>query len=298
MGTSLSTPRKGFWRTFWKTVLLTWIAITVMSLWLPVRVSIVKAMIRFGADRLFIGAEYDEINDPAYISISEASIYASDTEVVALEVNGDARAIPLKRLANYLVLNDMIGGEHVTIAYCHVSDVVMAYRATCRDKKTLTFTPSRLARNNLVMRDLETQSDWQQFTGRSIAGPLKDCQLQHVSVERLKIADWMKKHPSGRVLKPAGNSYDRVAPNDTCPVMSYFPSEPFLLQEPTAENDRVPRKQRVAGMTLENGDAVACSKDQQDLVERSIPIVQTYWFAWTEFHPSTKYIESCRDMNR
>src|SRR5215471_17704861 len=191
MGTLLSTPRKGFWRTFWKTVLLTWIAITVMSLWLPVRVSIVKAMIRFGADRLFIGAEYDEINDPAYISISEASIYASDTEVVALEVNGDARAIPLKRLANYLVLNDMIGGEHVTIAYCHVSDVVMAYRATCRDKKTLTFTPSRLARNNLVMRDLETQSDWQQFTGRSIAGPLKDCQLQHVSVERLKIADWM-----------------------------------------------------------------------------------------------------------
>src|SRR5262249_1909125 len=120
MSTLLLTPRKGFWRTFWKTALFTWIAITLLSLWLPVRVGIVKAMIRFGADRLFIGAEYDEINDPAYVSISEANMYASDTEVVAIEINGDARAIPLKRLANYLVLNDLIGGEHVTIAYCHV----------------------------------------------------------------------------------------------------------------------------------------------------------------------------------
>ena len=268
-------------------------ALGLLYLWLPYRVAVVQLYFWLGGSRLTIAAEYKPLDAPSYVPVARADAYPADAEVLSLELNGEARAIPCKRLAWHLVLNDQIGNEPVVVTFCTVSDAAIAYRATCGGK-VLRFTPARLDRNNLVLRDLQTGSSWQQFTGKATDGPLAGAELVRVPLARVRLADWRRLHPAGVILAPLGSDRDRSAPNDTCPVMSFFASRPFLLQAATHEDARLPRKQRVVGMATTSGDAVAwCGGPTADPDDHESGLqIPCYWFAWSEFHPDTRLAAS------
>ena len=272
------------------TIALSGLAVAgLLYLWLPYRVAMLQLFFWCGGSRLMIPAEYAALDSPEYVPITQADEYPPDAEVLGLDIHGQARAIPVKRIAWHLVVNDCIDGEPVVITHCTVTDAALAYRAKSNDRH-LQFAPARLARNNLVIRDLETGSSWQQFTGIAMDGPLADAKLERVPLWRGRLAEWRRCHPTGLILKSSGSDHDCCAPNDTCPVMSYFPSEPFLLQSPTNEDSRLARKQRVVGMDSTSGEAVAVSELQPSgEAERQQGFqVACYWFAWTEFRPHTK----------
>ncbi|MFI5378454.1 MAG: DUF3179 domain-containing (seleno)protein [Tepidisphaerales bacterium] len=264
----------------------------LLYFWLPYRIAVVQLYIRLGGSRLTIPAEYKPLDSPTYVPVTGADQYPADAEVLSLELNGQARAIPCKRLAWHLVINDQIGNEPVAVTLCTVSDAAIAYRATCGGK-ILRFTPARLARNNLVLRDVQTGSSWQQFTGTATDGPLAGAELVRIPLARVRLADWRRRHPAGVILTPLGNDRDRTAPNDSCPVMSHFASRPFLLQSPTHEDARLARKQRVVGMAAA-GDAVAwCGGPAADAGEEESGLqIACYWFAWSEFHPQSRLVDS------
>jgi hypothetical protein len=262
----------------------------LLYLWLPYRVAMVQLFFWLGGSRLLISAEYSPLDAPAYRPAAEVAEYADDAEVLGWELHGAAHAIPAQRIAWHLVVNDEIGGEPVVVTLCTVSDAALAYRARCGDR-TLRFAPVRLARNNLVLRDAQTGSDWQQFTGRALDGPLAGTELQRVPLQRMRLADWRRAHPAGAIVKPAGTAQDCCAPNDACPVMSYFPTHPFLLQRPSHEDGRLPRKQPVVGMVFEDGAAVACPAEPSGcapIEPASLLTLRCYWFAWVEFQPETR----------
>jgi hypothetical protein len=183
------------------------------------------------------------------------------------------------------------------VTLCTVTDAAMAYRAKCKGQE-LRFTPARLARNNLIMSDMQTGSSWQQFTGKGVDGPLAGADLDRLPIWRGRLEDWAKRHPQGVILKPLGNDHDCCAPNDTCPVMSYFPSKPFLLQSPTHEDDRLPRKKLVDGIISPGGDAVAIAAQEKDEIMDMEPAlkVRCYWFAWVEFHPETRLASAWKEL--
>jgi hypothetical protein len=106
----------------------------------------VQLFIRLGGSRLLIPAEYGALGTPCYVPVAEASAYAADSEVLGLELNGEAKAIPVKRIAWHLVVNDQIGGQPVAITLCTVTNAAVAYRATVGERR-LEFAPARLARN-------------------------------------------------------------------------------------------------------------------------------------------------------
>ncbi|MGD0897628.1 MAG: DUF3179 domain-containing (seleno)protein [Thermoguttaceae bacterium] len=260
----------------------------LLYLWLPYRVAMLQLFFRLGGSRVMIPAEYAALDSPGYISIAQADEYPPDAEVLGLELNGEARAIPVKRIDWHLVVNDCIGGEAVVITHCTMTEAALAYRAGSGNQG-LHFAPARLARNNLVMRDLETGSSWQQFTGVATDGPMAGTQLERIPLWRGRLEDWRQRYPVGVILKPSRSDHDCCAPNDTCPVMSYFPSKPFLLQRPTHDDDRLPRKERVVGTCSTGGQPVAVSQGQpEDQADRQRGLqVACYWFAWAEFHPDT-----------
>ncbi len=281
-----------------KLCLLTLCIVTVTSLlylWLPFRVAVVQFVLRLGGDRMMIASKYKPLDWPRYVPVAQGQEYSPDTEVLGLELNGVAKAIPVKRIAWHLVVNDEIGGEPVVVTLCTVSDAAFAYRARCGEQP-LTFAPAGLARNNLVIEDAQTGSRWQQFTGRAIGGPLAGSELRPIPLERVRLEDWRRRHRSGSILEPGRNERDNSVPNDNCPVMCYFPSERFLLQRPQYEDDRLPRKQPVVGMVLPGGEAVACSSPEQANLTEEPPIlkVKCYWFAWAEFHPGSRLLISLR----
>jgi hypothetical protein len=261
--------------------------------WLPYRVAAVQFFFWLGGSRLMIPAEYHSLDSPDFVPMAEVDEYPPDAEVLGLELNGEAKAVPVKRLAWHLVVNDKIGGEPVTLTLCTVTGAAMAYRAACGEE-VLEFAPARLDRNNLVLRDRQTGSSWQQFTGRATDGALAGTELERLPVSRVRLADWRQSHPAGVILKPLGSDRDCCEPNDECPVMSYFPSEPFLLQRPTHEDDRLPRKQLVTGIASTNGGAVAFLGTENARPAQQQPFlkVRCYWFAWVEFHPDTKLATS------
>lgn len=269
----------------------------VLYLWLPYRVAVVRLFFSLGGSRLLIPAEYRPLDTPRYVPVAGVEQYSPGMEVLGLEFNGQSRAIPVKRMAWHLVVNEDIGGQPVVVTLCTVSDAALAYRATSANQ-TLRFAPARLARNNLVMRDSETGSTWQQFTGQAVEGPLAGRQLERVPLERMSLDQWRRRYPAGLILEPSGGDRDCCAPNDTCPVMSYFPSEPFLLQRPSHEDPRLPRKQHVLGRVSVAGEALAVAQrgPTDDAAQPGRSLLRCYWFAWVEFHPDTRLAASLRDV--
>jgi hypothetical protein len=260
----------------------------VLYLWLPYRVAMVQMFIWLGGSRLMIPLEYRPLDEPRYAPIAEVPEYPPEAEVLSLEGQGPARAIPVKRIAWHLVVNEQVDGEPVVVTLCTVTNAALAYRAA-HNGQELHFAPARLARNNLVLRDRETGSSWQQFTGQAIEGPLAGAALSRVPLARMRLDQWRQRYPAGIVLEPAGSDRDCCAPNDTCPVMSYFPFRPFLLQRPTHEDRRWPRKQPVVGVVSAAGEAMAFPVLPTARAEPNDSLqLRCYWFAWTEFYPDTK----------
>ena len=267
----------------------------LLYLWLPYRVAAVQFFIKLGGSRLFIGAEYSPVDGPRYVSYCPSvkiDGYPSNTEVIGLEMNGVSKAIPVKRIAWHMVFNDEIAGDPAVVTLCTVTNAAMAYRARHKGR-ALHFRPIGLNRNNLVMLDAETQSRWQQFTGKAITGPLAGTELQRIPLQRLSLDQWQRLHPQGSILEPLRNDEDTTTPHDTCPVMCYFPSEPFLLQKPGVEDDRLPRKQFVLGVITQRGEKIAYPAAMPDSHQESPSSLRVgcYWFAWAEFFPGSR-IES------
>jgi hypothetical protein len=272
------------------------VAAGILNLWLPYRVAMLQLFFWLGGSRVLVALEYKPLDSPLYVPIDEADQYPLDMEVLGMEIGGIAKAIPVNRIAWHLVVNDEIGGEPVVVTLCTVSDAAMAFRAEC-GPRTLHFAPARLAHNNMIFRDQQTGSAWQQFSGQALDGPLAGARLERLPLERCRLDEWRQRHPRSKIIQPLGDYRDRSAPNDTCPVMSFFSTESFLLQPPDHEDGRLPRKQQIVGTLQSDGPWIACP-----FVERTGKPGQTgvnlrcYWFAWIEFCPQTLLVESFDDL--
>ncbi len=122
--------------------------------------------------------------------------------VIGLELNGDARAYPLRILIWHEIVNDTVGGVPVAVTYCPLcnSSIVFDRRLGAR---VLTFgTTGKLRRSDLVMYDRQTQSWWQQFTGTAIVGELTGSELKLIPARLESFAQFKAHHPTGKVLVP------------------------------------------------------------------------------------------------
>ncbi|MGQ9851612.1 MAG: DUF3179 domain-containing (seleno)protein [Aggregatilineaceae bacterium] len=85
--------------------------------------------------------------------------------VVAVSVNGSARAYPLAIMTRHEIVNDTLGGVPVAVTFCPLCNSAIVFERTV-EGQVLRFGVSGLLRNSdLIMWDDATQSWWQQFTG-------------------------------------------------------------------------------------------------------------------------------------
>jgi hypothetical protein len=68
--------------------------------------------------------------------------------------------------------------------------------------RVLRFHLAGINNQNFLMRDNQTGSWWQQVTGRSIFGDLKDSSLELVPSDELTFGLWKQEWPDGQVLLP------------------------------------------------------------------------------------------------
>ncbi|MEM7507913.1 MAG: DUF3179 domain-containing protein [Pseudomonadota bacterium] len=143
------------------------------------------------------------LDNPAMILAAEAAYMREDDLVFGVEINGDARAYPLRIMGWHEMANDVVGGVPVALSYCTLCGSGILYETAREGGGAFVFGSSGLLhRSNKLMFDRQTRSLWQQFRGEPVVGPLthSGIRLRQRPLAISTWADWRALHPDTRVL--------------------------------------------------------------------------------------------------
>jgi hypothetical protein len=186
------------------------------------------------------------IDHPRFLAIAEVHFLTPQEPVIAVELNGQAKAYPLRILVWHEIVNDRIGGVPVTVTYCPLCNTGIAFRRPVIGGRLLDFgTSGKLYHSNLVMYDRQTNSLWPQALGRAVVGPLTGTTLQLVATQILSWEDWKVAYPDGLVLSERTGFARQYGTN---PYAGYDTSGFPFLYDGTNVDGRLPPLARVLGV--------------------------------------------------
>ncbi len=186
------------------------------------------------------------LTNPRLIEAKAASYLNPDDLVFGVSINGDVRAYPLRIMDWHEMFNDVIGGVPVSLAYCTLcASAILFETAVSGRQEPLIFGSSGfLYRSNKLMYDTQTNSLWNQFTGRPVVGPLtgSGIELKTRPVVITRWSEWAARHPQTRVLDPeTGHRRDYTAGG---PYGEYFAS-PDLMFPTNTDQKKLKQKDLV-----------------------------------------------------
>ncbi|MCY3618096.1 MAG: DUF3179 domain-containing (seleno)protein [Acidimicrobiaceae bacterium] len=170
------------------------------------------------------------LEDPAFEPAAEVGWLAPVEPVLALEINGDARAYPLRIMTWHELVNGTVGGVPVTVSYCPLCNSAVAYDRRVGERILDFGTSGALFNSSLVMYDRQTESLWSHYTGEAIIGHLTGIQLDLIPVQTVSFERFLASHPGGQVLSLDTGHFRRYGQN---PYEFYDSSNrPFLFSGP------------------------------------------------------------------
>ncbi len=195
------------------------------------------------------------IDDPAFEGYESADQWLANREpIIALDLNGDARAYPLGVLTRHEIVNDTVGGIPIIATFCPLCNSAIVFDRRVGDE-TFEFGVSGLLRNSdMIMYDRTTESLWQQFTGEGVVGELTGTQLTFLPSQIISYADFKAAYPDGKVLSP-------VRGTGTNPYTGYDTpgNRPFLFNGKL--DPRLDAVARVVTLSFDEGLDVAYPVD-------------------------------------
>ncbi len=166
------------------------------------------------------------IDDPEFIAVAEMEDLGPQEPVIGLEVNGDARAYPLRILMWHEIVNDEVGGVPLAVTYCPLCNAAIVFDRRVGGDVLEFGTTGKLRNSDLIMYDRTTESWWQQFLGEAIVGTLLG---EKLTVVPARLESWERfkaRFPDGQVQVPNSFSLRSYGAN---PYVGYDgASQPFL----------------------------------------------------------------------
>ncbi len=189
------------------------------------------------------------IDDPVFHEAGDVDFLADDEPVLAVEVDGDARAYPVQILMWHEIVNDTFGDRPVTITYCPLCNTAVAFDRRLDDGRVLSFgTSGRLFNSSLVMYDRQTESLWAHFNGEALAGVFAGDRLDRLPVQTISWQSWFADHPEGLVLsRDTGEDRDY----GRNPYQGYDDPDSFPFLFDGEVDDRLAAKERLVGFGLD-----------------------------------------------
>ena len=252
--------------------------------------------------------------DNPKVSSAEDATWLKDDEIVfGIEVNGEFRAYPRRIMEVREMVNDTLGGRDLGIPYCTLCGAAQAYftdQLPAGIERPVLRTSGLLIRSNKVMYDINTYSVFDTFLGRAVTGPLADkkLQLKQATVVTTDWGAWKAEHPETTVLVEAlalGRDFDfrngRDAGGPIFPVGDVDPRlavHEDIIGVVTTSGQPVAFQRSTAFLALKQGATVEYESVRLELDAGGIRAVdvngadlgshQSFWFAWSQFHPETK----------
>lgn len=174
---------------------------------------------------------------------------SGDEPVVAFYSGDDARAYPLQILIYHEIVNDVVNNKPVTVTFCPLCNASIVFDRNV-DGDVLDFgTTGRLRNSDLIMYDRQTESWWQQFTGRGIIGKYNEVKLTQLPSQIVSFDTFRSSFPKGKILT-RNTGHNRPYGNNPYTGYDNINSSPFLYDGP--EDKRLPPMERVLSLASEN----------------------------------------------
>jgi hypothetical protein len=181
------------------------------------------------------------VDDPAF-----GPEYFGDPDDEVVVVEGEqARAYPIRILHYHEIVNDCVDGDPLAVTWCPLCGSAVVYEARVGGRELTFGVSGKLADDDLVMYDHQTESEWKQSTGECIAGQFEGAQLTVRPAGIVPFRRFREEYPDGVVLqrpdKPseAASDTDEPAPvsYDEHPYAGYFDGDGFGLAAHRGEGD-------------------------------------------------------------
>ncbi len=170
------------------------------------------------------------LTDPSMEPVSQAAVWLSDrSPVIAVEIDGEARAYPQAILMWHEIANVEIAGIPVAVTFCPLCNSSITFDRRV-DGEALDFGVSGFLRNSdLVMYDRQSETWWQQLTGEGLVGSYASVLLDIVPSQVISFASFAERHPEGLVLSRDTGFSRQYGIN---PYSNYDsrPGRPFLFR--------------------------------------------------------------------
>ena len=183
------------------------------------------------------------IDKPKFISIQQANQWLDNQEpVIVLTLAGQARAYPLQILIYHEIVNDELADIPVSITFCPLCNASIVFDRRVEGEVLEFGVTGKLRKSDMIMYDRQTESWWQQFTGKGIIGVYAGTELRQIPASIVAYSDFRETYPMGLVLSDE-TGYSR--PYGSNPYRGYdqVGDFPFLFNEKTDE--RLPAMERV-----------------------------------------------------
>lgn len=112
------------------------------------------------------------LDNPRAVPADQAGYLEDGEKVFGTSLGGEQRAWPLRILSWHEMVNDVVGGEPVTLSYCTLCGSGVLFGTRRQGGEPFTFgTSGLLYRSNKLMIDRQTGTLWSNLTGEPVLGP-------------------------------------------------------------------------------------------------------------------------------
>ncbi len=188
------------------------------------------------------------IDAPQFDTVTEADQWLDSREpVIVVSVNGQTKAYPLQILTWHEIVNDSVGEVPVAVTFCPLCNASIVFDRRSGGTVLDFGTTGKLRKSDLVMYDRQTESWWQQFTGRAIVGEMTGTVLDRVPASIVAYESFREAYPDAPVLSRRTGFLRQYGAN---PYRGYdtIEDQPFLFFDPVDE--RLPPMERVLNVTV------------------------------------------------
>ncbi|MDB4286397.1 DUF3179 domain-containing protein [bacterium] len=167
----------------------------------------------YGYDRETIEALIDA---PYGLASEIPGEYKDEEPVIVLQGKDRVKVYPYILMKYHEVINDVVDGEPVMIAYCFLADLAAVYSRTYCDKE-FTFAVSGYTygdehiwdgKQGFVLWDRDTESLWWPLIDRGVSGVMKNTRLTKHTASAWSLSTWGEiktDYPKALVLKSDPN---------------------------------------------------------------------------------------------
>ena len=188
------------------------------------------------------------IDAPEFDDAGAAARWLDPREpVIVLTVGADTRAYPLQVLIWHEIVNDTVGGVPVSVTFCPLCNASIVFDRRAGGRVLDFGTTGKLRKSDLVMYDRQTESWWQQFTGRAIVGEMAGTVLVRLPASIVAFEDFARAHPQAPLLSRR-TGHSRAYGSNPYRGYDAVDGVPFLFFDPL--DPRLPAMERVLNVSV------------------------------------------------